>query len=146
MRREGIQWREFDVDVFEEARRLDRPVLLVLTAHWCPHCRELLDVSFAASEVQRAVDGHFLPILADAERRPDVNERYGRGAWPTLAYLTPEGELISHDGFLSAEELAQRLRKVARFYMKQVLPKTVSLAASIVDGSDALADFGVADF
>ncbi len=37
-------------------------------------------------------------------------------------------------------------RKVARFYMQQVLPETESLAASIVDGAAALADFDAADF
>ena len=37
-------------------------------------------------------------------------------------------------------------RKVARFYMHQVLPATESLATTIVGGADALADFEVADF
>jgi butyryl-CoA dehydrogenase len=37
-------------------------------------------------------------------------------------------------------------RKVARFYMQQVLPETSSIAATIVDGDAALADFDVADF
>jgi len=37
-------------------------------------------------------------------------------------------------------------RKLARFYMQQVLPETSSIAATIVDGDDALSDFEVADF
>ena len=37
-------------------------------------------------------------------------------------------------------------RKVARFYMDQVLPETVSLAATIVGGAGALADFDARDF
>ena len=37
-------------------------------------------------------------------------------------------------------------RKLAHFYMLQVLPETESLAKSIVDGAEALAGFGVADF
>ena len=37
-------------------------------------------------------------------------------------------------------------RKVARFYMQQVLPETTSLADIIVNGGDALTDFSVADF
>ncbi len=37
-------------------------------------------------------------------------------------------------------------RKLALFYMQQVLPETSSLAAKIVDGSAALAEFDVADF
>ena len=37
-------------------------------------------------------------------------------------------------------------RKVARFYVDQVLPETASLHATIVNGRDALAEFEVADF
>ena len=37
-------------------------------------------------------------------------------------------------------------RKVARFYMQQVLPATESLETTIVSGAGALADFDVADF
>ena len=37
-------------------------------------------------------------------------------------------------------------RKVARFYAEQLLPETASLLQSITGGSDALADFEVADF
>jgi alkylation response protein AidB-like acyl-CoA dehydrogenase len=37
-------------------------------------------------------------------------------------------------------------RKLAKFYMQQVLPETEFLAGVIVNGSDALADFDVADF
>ena len=37
-------------------------------------------------------------------------------------------------------------RKVANFYMRQVLPETASLLKSICDGDDALGDFEVADF
>ena len=37
-------------------------------------------------------------------------------------------------------------RKLARFYMQQVLPETEFLAGVIMNGADALADFDVADF
>ncbi|MDJ0906522.1 MAG: acyl-CoA dehydrogenase C-terminal domain-containing protein [Woeseiaceae bacterium] len=37
-------------------------------------------------------------------------------------------------------------RKLARFYVQQVLPETAFLAGVIVNGSEALADFDVADF
>jgi hypothetical protein len=37
-------------------------------------------------------------------------------------------------------------RKLARFYANQLLPETASLLQTITAGSDALADFAVADF
>jgi hypothetical protein len=37
-------------------------------------------------------------------------------------------------------------RKLARFYMQQVLPETAALLETIINGDAALADFEVADF
>jgi hypothetical protein len=37
-------------------------------------------------------------------------------------------------------------RKLARFYMQQVLPETAALLETIIHGDTALADFEVADF
>lgn len=107
-----IQWQEFEPAAFELARERNCPVLLLITAPWCSHCRDLLTTTFVDAEVVSLVEGSFVPLLVDAERRPDVNERYGTGGWPTIAWLTPAGELIAHDNFLSARQLVQRLRRV----------------------------------
>lgn len=105
-------WQEFEASNFESARKGNRPVLLVITKPWCQHCKKLLNTTFATVEVQRILGESFVPMLVDAERRPDVNERYGTGAWPTISYLTPSGELISNDGFLDSDDLIDRLHKV----------------------------------
>ncbi len=111
-----VHWKEFGPSTFEIAKRSDRPVLLVITKPWCPHSRALLERSFRDPEAARIADDLFVPVHVDAERRPDVNERYGTGAWPTIAYLTPDGELLSQDGFLEPEDLADRLRRAHEFY------------------------------
>lgn len=111
-----LDWNEFAPSIFEDARRQDRPVLLVLTKRWCPHSKELLERSFASPDVIRLCNEEWIPVHVDAERRPDVNERYGTGGWPTIAYLTPGGELLSQDRFVAADELVERLRKVSRYY------------------------------
>ncbi|MCB9886291.1 MAG: thioredoxin domain-containing protein [Planctomycetes bacterium] len=109
---EPIQWLHFEAATLRRAADADRPVLMVLVAPWCQHCRDLLQTSFADPQVVRLVQEHFVPVLVDAERRPDVNQRYGTGAWPTIAWLTPEGELIAHENHLDAEQLRQRLERV----------------------------------
>ncbi len=107
-----FDWQSFEPSAFDEARRTNRPVLLVITKPWCHHCRDLLEESLAGPEIGTLVADSFIPIHVDAERRPDVNDRYGAGGWPTIAYLTPGGELISNDGFLAADALAERLKTI----------------------------------
>jgi len=40
------------------------------------------------------VNREYVPVRVDTERRPDVNERYNVGGWPTIAFLTPGGGLL----------------------------------------------------
>ena len=110
-----LDWKDFELSTFDAAKQANQPLLLVITKPWCQHCRALLNTTFTAPDVVNLINRAFVPIKVDAERRPDVNERYGIGAWPAIAYLTPDGELISNDGFLDAEQLTGRLRKVADY-------------------------------
>ena len=34
------------------------------------------------------INDDYIPILVDADKRPDVDQRYNRGGWPTTAFLT----------------------------------------------------------
>ncbi len=107
-----IRWQHFEPATLKAAAAADRPMLMLLTVPWCQHCRELLATSFADPQVVAAVNDSVVPVHVDAERRPDVNQRYGTGGWPTIAWLTPDGELIAHQNWLSAEQLRAQIERV----------------------------------
>ena len=113
-----IRWQHFEPATLKAAAAADRPILLLLTAPWCQHCRDLLATSFSDPQVVALVGEGFVPVHVDAERRPDVNQRYGTGSWPTIAWLTPDGELIAHDNWLDAATLRQRLERVRAAWQK----------------------------
>ncbi len=115
----SIRWQHFEPAVLRAAAAADKPVLLLLTTTWCPHSRELQATTLQDPEVVALIRDHFVPVHVDAERRPDINQRYGTGAWPTLAWLTPEGELIAHTNFLGAIELRQRLDRVRTMWKEK---------------------------
>lgn len=114
----SIRWQHFEPATLKAAAAADRPILMLLTAPWCQHCRELLATSFADPQVIAGVADGFVPVHVDAERRPDVNQRYGTGSWPTIAWLTPDGELIAHDNWLDADALRARLERVRTAWQK----------------------------
>jgi len=113
-----LDWKDFAPSTFDAAKRANRPVLLVITMPWCPHCRDLLATTLEAPDVVRLVQSSFVPVHVDGERRPDVNERFGAGVWPTIAFLTPSGELLTNDGFLTAPELVEKLQKVRDYWAR----------------------------
>ena len=113
-----IRWQHFDAAALRAAAAADKPILMLLTAPWCQHCRDLLATTLTDPQVVAAVHEHFVPVHVDAERRPDVNQRYGTGGWPTLAWLTPEGELLAQDNFLDAAAMRERLERVRTSWRK----------------------------
>jgi uncharacterized protein YyaL (SSP411 family) len=114
-----IRWQHFEPATLRSAAAANRPILLLLTAPWCQHCRELLGTTLADPAVVAAVTAQFVPVQVDAERRPDVNQRYGTGSWPTIAWLTPDGELLAHDNFLDRDRMLQTLERVQQAWRER---------------------------
>src|SRR5688572_18286021 len=90
-----LSWREFGADAFAEAKRLGRPVVLLLTATWCRHSKALRALLETDADLRRTVDESYVPVHADKDQRPDVDERYNQGGWPTLAILDADGTLLA---------------------------------------------------
>lgn len=111
-----MRWHEWSDEAFDEARERRAPVLLLLEASWCRWCRELEREVLGEAHVARLLDEHFVAIRVDKDRRPDIDARYSKGGWPTLAYLDDAGELIAADAYLEADALLQRLQLVAGYY------------------------------
>ncbi|HKB16828.1 MAG TPA: DUF255 domain-containing protein, partial [Planctomycetota bacterium] len=112
----SVRWIEWGEEAFRRAREEDRPILLTIVASWCRWCHELDATTFTDAEVARTIEESYVPVRVDKDRRPDVNERYNAGGWPTIAFLTPDGDLIAGDTFLGAKDLLSLLERVRGFY------------------------------
>src|SRR5438045_7126171 len=111
-----VQWEEWGADAFARAARDGRPVLLSISAAWCRACHEMDRTTYADPEVAALVAARFVPVRVDADRRPDINERYNLGGWPTTAFLTAEGELIGGGTFIAVERMPGILIRVAEAF------------------------------
>jgi uncharacterized protein YyaL (SSP411 family) len=108
----AIAWLPWSAESFARARSQGKPVLLSITASWCRNCVEMDRTSYADAGVVALVRERFVPIRVDADRRPDVSERYGLGGWPTTAFLTPDGEVLGGGTYVDAGRLTNVLRRV----------------------------------
>src|SRR4051794_5870378 len=91
----SIDWLEGGEAAFAQAATTQRPILLRIGATWCASCRTMERDVDVDRVVVSLVRESFVPIRVDSDRRPDLNERYNLGGWPTNAFLTPRGELIT---------------------------------------------------
>ena len=111
-----ITWYEWHEESFELADTLELPILLYITAPWCEPCHLMEDTTLSDPEVVLTINEDYIPIMVDADKRPDVDSRYNRGGWPTTAFLNPDGEVIESHNFLTKEQMIMALQRIkARF-------------------------------
>ena len=92
--------------------REQKPVLLALGPAWCQWTDEMDRVGYRDPDVVRLVNDRFVPVRVDADRRPDISERYTVHGWPTTAFLTPQGSVLGGGTYLEPERLVSVLRQV----------------------------------
>jgi uncharacterized protein YyaL (SSP411 family) len=117
-----ITWYEWDEDSFRLAEALDLPVVLYITAPWCEPCHLMEETSLADPDVVATINDDFIPILVDADKRPDVDSRYNKGGWPTTAFLNADGDVLESHNFLIAEQMLMVLRRIKARYAGEEAP------------------------
>jgi uncharacterized protein len=108
-----IAWLPWSAASFARARTEGKPVLLSIAPTWCRNSVAMDRSSFADPEVVARVERRYVPIRVDADRRPDICERYSLGGWPTTAFLTPDGSLLGGGTYIEHERLAEVLERIA---------------------------------
>ncbi|MGH7565207.1 MAG: thioredoxin domain-containing protein [Gemmatimonadota bacterium] len=114
-----VDWMEWSPAAFERARREDKPILLRISAVWCHWCHVMDETTDAVAEVARRINEWFVPVRVDNDERPDVNARYNLGGWPTTAFLTPGGELITGGTYFPAAQFEEILARVHEAWTRQ---------------------------
>jgi hypothetical protein len=107
-------WHAWGEAVFDQARREGKPVLLHIGATWCHWCHVMDEGSYTHPGVARLIREHFLAVRVDTDHRPDINERYNQGGWPTFAVLDAEGEVLLGRTYVPAGELHSLLSGLAQ--------------------------------
>src|SRR3989441_723216 len=111
-----IKWRGWSDEAFAEASKLDRPILLSISAVWCHWCHVMDETSYSNAGVIDLIKNEYVPIRVDNDVRPDINQRYNMGGWPTTAFLTSSGDILTGATYLPPEQMAGALRRVASYY------------------------------
>ncbi|MCY3023107.1 MAG: DUF255 domain-containing protein, partial [Planctomycetota bacterium] len=60
-----VQWRAWQAQVFAEAARADRPVLLFVTANWCHWGKVMERATFSDGEVAARLNEQFIAVRLD---------------------------------------------------------------------------------
>jgi uncharacterized protein YyaL (SSP411 family) len=117
-RAQMIRWRTWGHEVFDEAKKNNKLILLSLSAVWCHWCHVMDETTYSDLELIYFINSNFIPVRVDADMRPDIDSLYNQGGWPSTVILTPEGEVISGGNYFPPGELLSRLKRASELYAK----------------------------
>ncbi|WEK51051.1 MAG: thioredoxin domain-containing protein [Candidatus Kaistia colombiensis] len=143
-----VHWRGWNAAALEEARDLDRPILLSIGYAACHWCHVMAHESFEDTTTAAVMNRLFVNIKVDREERPDIDQIYmaalhaigDQGGWPLTMFLTPDGKPIWGGTYFPKVSRYGRpgfvdvLEQIARFYAEdrdQILAQADRIAAHL---------------
>ncbi len=75
-----------------------KPVLLDVSAIWCPSCRKLDSTILSRPDVQQIIESRYIftRVEFESEQGEKLQQRYGIKGFPTLLVLDSSGEVLNH--------------------------------------------------
>ena len=93
-----VNWYPWNEEVFEKAKKEDKPIFLSIGYSTCHWCHVMAHESFEDVQVAEILNEHYISSKVDREERPDVDAVYmsvcqaltGSGGWPLTILMTPQ--------------------------------------------------------
>jgi uncharacterized protein YyaL (SSP411 family) len=109
----AIDWKPYSDDVFAQAKREHKLVILDLQAVWCHWCHVMDEKTYSDPQVRQLIGDHFLAIKVDQDSRPDISNRYEDFGWPATVVFDSDGkEIVKRRGYLPPEQMRSMLKAV----------------------------------
>jgi hypothetical protein len=111
-----VPWFDWCEEAFLKAEAEDKPIVLDLTAAWSQGGRIMDETVYRDPGVAEMLRRDYVAMRVDSDRRPDLNDRYNLGGWPTTAFLTPSGLLMGGTTMVSPDQMRQLLSQLRPGY------------------------------
>ena len=119
-----VNWQPWGPEALRRAREEGRLIFVSVGYSACHWCHVMEEESFLDPEIAAYLNAHFVSILIDRERRPDLDARLmavtamrsGSAGWPNGVFLTPEGKPFFGATYLPRADFARLLRRIVEIW------------------------------
>jgi len=109
----ALVWQSWSEDVFAQARREHKFVLLDLEAVWCHWCHVMDTVTYQDSAVRSILQAKYLLVKVDQDSRPDLSNRYEDYGWPATVVFNGDGqEIVKRQGYIPPKPMLRMLQAI----------------------------------
>jgi uncharacterized protein YyaL (SSP411 family) len=109
-----LAWHDWSPEIFAQARRENRLVLLDLEAVWCHWCHVMDDITYRDPAVIKLLQERYLLVRVDQDSRPDLSNHYENYGWPATILYAPDGtEIVKRQGYIPPGPMAALLQAAA---------------------------------
>jgi uncharacterized protein len=110
---QAIVWHPWSDEIFAQAARDHKFVLLDLEAVWCHWCHVMDQQTYRDPDVRRLMGKNYIAVKVDQDSRPDISNRYEDYGWPATVIFKADGsEIVKRQGYLPPKLMASILQAV----------------------------------
>jgi len=108
-----IVWHPWSDEIFAQAAREHKFVLLDLEAVWCHWCHVMDQQTYRDAKVRSLIGKSYIAVKVDQDSRPDISNRYEDYGWPaTVIFNADRSEIVKRQGYLPPIQMASILQAV----------------------------------
>jgi uncharacterized protein YyaL (SSP411 family) len=109
----ALVWHSWSDEVFAEAKRDHKFVLLDLEAVWCHWCHVMDVETYQDPAVKSLLQAKYLLVKVDQDSRPDLSNRYEDYGWPATVVFNGDGsEIVKRQGYIDPKEMRAMLQAI----------------------------------
>ena len=105
----------------EEAKQLNRPLVVHFWATWCGPCNQMEREVLATQPVLKTLDGGYVAVKVNYDKNPKVVKRFNITSIPADLIIAPDGKILAstvgYDGSVRQKYLSE-LNRIDKQYAK----------------------------
>ena len=123
-----VNWLPWSEEVFERAKKENKPILLSIGYSSCHWCHVMAKESFNDEEIANILNKKFIVIKIDKEEYPDIDAFYmnflvkstGSGGWPLNLFVNENKAPFYAFTYLPKEHFKETLKNIAKNYNEDI--------------------------
>lgn len=109
----AIDWQQWNADVFLQAKKEKKLILLNLEAVWCHWCHVMDKKTYSEKSVIAELEKNYIAVKVDHDANPGLANKYRDYGWPATIIFDADGnEIVKRAGYIEADNMASLLTLV----------------------------------